>query len=70
MCLQQVVDYVNYDRFVLVNRETGFMLILMICNNTIGYAGGPERGFGLRTPELSVQRYQPAFPAAGMSYLH
>ena len=56
MCTQEVADYVQYDRFALVNRETGFVLILIICNNTIGYPGGVERGYWLRTPELSFKR--------------
>ena len=51
-----MADYAQYDRFDLVNRKTGFMLILIICNNTFGYAGGPERGIALRTPELLIQR--------------
>ena len=54
--MQQVADYVEYDRYALVNRDTGFLLILIVCNNTIGYPGGPERGWGLRTPELSSER--------------
>ena len=57
VCMQQVADYVRDDIFPLVNRDTGFMLILIVCNNTIGYPGGPERGFWLRTPEFSVTRY-------------
>lgn len=54
--MQQVADYVEYARYALVNRDTGFLLILIVCNNTIGYPGGPERGWGLRTPELSSKR--------------
>ena len=56
VCMQLVVDYVEYDRYALVNRDTGFLLILIVCNNTIGYPGGPERGWGLRTPELFIER--------------
>ena len=59
VCMQQVADYVRDDIFPLVNRDTGFMLILIICNNTIGYPGGPERGYWLRTPEFSVTRVTP-----------
>ena len=56
VCMQQVADYVRDEIFPLVNRNTGFMLILIVCNNTIGYPGGPERGYWLRTPEFSVTR--------------
>lgn len=54
--LQDIADYVQYDRYALVNRETGFVLILMICNSTIGYPGGFDRSYWLRTPELAIQR--------------
>ena len=54
--LQEIADYVQYDRYALVNRETGLMLMLMICNSTIGYPGGFERSYWLRTPELAIQR--------------
>ena len=57
MTLQGIVDYVQYDRYALVNRETGFIMILIICNSTIGYPGGYERSYWLRTPELAIQRY-------------
>ena len=50
------MDYVQYDRYALLNRETGFIMILIICNSTIGYPGGYERSYWLRTPELAIRR--------------
>lgn len=41
--------------FPLVNRDTSFLLILVICNTTLGYGDGPDIGYGLRTPELVIR---------------
>lgn len=52
---QAVGDYHRGVVFPLVNRKTSFLLILIVCNNTLGYEGGPDIGYGRRTPELSIR---------------
>lgn len=48
-------DYHQGVVFPLVNRDTSFLLILIVCNNTLGYGDGPDIGIGRRTPELSIR---------------
>lgn len=54
--VQALEDYESDVVYPLVNRDTGFLLILTICNNTLGYPDGPETGVALRTSELSLRR--------------
>ncbi len=54
--LQAVDDYHRGVVFQLVNRDTGYLLILIVANNTLGYTDGPEVGFTRRTPELSIRK--------------
>lgn len=40
--------------FTLVNTGTEQLLMLIVCNVTLGYPGGYQTGVALRTPELSI----------------
>ncbi len=55
-CAWQAVDvYHQGVVFPLVNRDTSFLLILIICNKTLGFGDGPDIGSARRTPELSIR---------------
>jgi hypothetical protein len=54
--LQAVNDYHQGVVFQLVNRDTNYLLILIVCNNTLGYTDGPDVGYTRRTPELSIRK--------------
>jgi hypothetical protein len=54
--VQAVADYQSAVVWPLVNRDTEQLLILIVCNVSLGYADGPDTGVDLRTPELSIRR--------------
>ena len=54
--MQALANYQNAVVWPLVDRDTEQLLILIVCNITLGYGDGLEVGTALRTPELSIRR--------------
>ena len=53
---QAVGEFYAGVPFTLVNTGTEQLLMLIVCNVTLGYPGGYATGVARRTPELSILR--------------